>query len=320
MTEPWEWTEADLLALVTNQVTESLTLDYKECRALDAKSDKQKNDLSKDVSALANSAGGILVYGIVEKGHLPQSLDEGFDPAIVDREWIESVMRSRIQPTIDDVRIAQIALTSTHPGRCAYVVYVPQSRRAPHMASDHRYYKRQNFMSEPMEDYEVRDVGRRSTAPNLSIELRGPDPGITRDSRFAFYLWISNESETPAEYCIIDLGFDLKLMVPDPPGGSRPSGRVRSFVNDDYELNCFTMNYFGLSPPRVPIFKGPAVPATETNNPVVIAAPGWGPDTTYFIEWRIFAPGAAPAAGRYIISATNMVAKLERLDPGTSGG
>src|SRR5262249_49751212 len=34
--------------------------------------------------------------------------------------------------------------------------------RAPHQANHHRYYKRSNFESKPMEDYEVRDLMRRS--------------------------------------------------------------------------------------------------------------------------------------------------------------
>jgi hypothetical protein len=35
------------------------------------------------------------------------------------------------------------------------------------MAADNRYYKRYNFQSIPMEDYEVRDLARRAEAPDL---------------------------------------------------------------------------------------------------------------------------------------------------------
>ena len=55
------------------------------------------------------------------------------------------------------------------PGQHAYVVYVPQSLRAPHQAGDRRYYKRYNAQSVPMEDYEVRDVARRTDTPVILV-------------------------------------------------------------------------------------------------------------------------------------------------------
>jgi hypothetical protein len=63
----------------------------------------------------------------------------------------------------------------------AYAVDVPQATsRAPHQSKDHRYYKRSNFESKPMEDYEVRDAMRRSidygrqyvTAWDLNVEIK----------------------------------------------------------------------------------------------------------------------------------------------------
>jgi len=63
MDEPWSWTETDLLQLIESGSQESLVLEYKASAAL-GKSDDQKNEISKDVSALANSAGGTIVYGI----------------------------------------------------------------------------------------------------------------------------------------------------------------------------------------------------------------------------------------------------------------
>ena len=58
--EPWLWDEDDLLELVKDQVQESLNLDYKDSRALD-KTPQKIAQLSKDVSAFANSAGGVLI-------------------------------------------------------------------------------------------------------------------------------------------------------------------------------------------------------------------------------------------------------------------
>src|SRR6266508_2465719 len=116
MKQPWEWDEADLLALIRDQAQESLTLDYKAGAALQ-KTEPKKDEVSKDASAFANSAGGSIVYGMAEANQLP----------------------------IDGVRINPVDLATQAPGKVAYVVSIPQSPRAPHQAADKKYYKRFNF-------------------------------------------------------------------------------------------------------------------------------------------------------------------------------
>jgi len=55
------------LALIRDEVQESLTLDYKRSSAL-GKWNTERNNLSKDISAFANSEGGMLIYGMEENG------------------------------------------------------------------------------------------------------------------------------------------------------------------------------------------------------------------------------------------------------------
>jgi len=158
-----DWDEDYLNELIKLAEKESLTLEYKASAAL-KNSDKEKNDLAKDVSALANSAGGILVYGMLEKDkHVPTAIDVGVDRNAITKEWLESVIKGHIQPAVGDLIIKQIELTSKGADKVAYAIEIPQATsRAPHQANDHRYYKRSNFESKPMEDYEVRDAMRRS--------------------------------------------------------------------------------------------------------------------------------------------------------------
>ncbi|MHA1839473.1 MAG: AlbA family DNA-binding domain-containing protein [Candidatus Ranarchaeia archaeon] len=54
----------DLVSLKHQQIPESLILDYKE--SLDLTSDQAKRELVKDVSAFANTQGGLLLYGAKE--------------------------------------------------------------------------------------------------------------------------------------------------------------------------------------------------------------------------------------------------------------
>jgi len=123
-------------------------------------------EISKDVSAFANSDGGVIVYGIVEQEHRPQSLDTGIDHTRWPREWLESTIQSNVAPILDGLTVTQLPVSETHS---LYVVSVPKSYRAPHQdRSSFRYYKRHNFKSSPMEDYEVQDVrSRRQTLPPL---------------------------------------------------------------------------------------------------------------------------------------------------------
>jgi len=160
-----EWVEEDLLRMIKEAEQESITLDYKACDAL-LNTDGKKSEISKDVSAFANSAGGIIVYGVKEVDHIAAELDGGFDPASMTKEWLEDVIQGRIHPRIHDMHINPIQLTTRFPGRVAYAVTIPQSNTA-HQAHDKRYYKRFNFKSEPMEDHEIRDVMNRLKFPLL---------------------------------------------------------------------------------------------------------------------------------------------------------
>jgi hypothetical protein len=128
---PWEWEEADLEQLIAVGRQEAIDLDYKASDALQ-KTEGKKTEISKDVSAFANSAGGTLVYGIREDKHVPVEIDGGCDPKEITKEWLEQVINSNIQRRIDGVPVKQVALTRNQPGRVAYVVYVrPEAGTQP---------------------------------------------------------------------------------------------------------------------------------------------------------------------------------------------
>ena len=142
-------TEADLAQLIKDEIEESLTLDYKAADAL-GKSDAKKTEITKDVSAMANSAGGILIYGIREhrdpaRKHIPEAIDP-VNRNDFPKEWLEHIINN-IRPRLDGVRIVPINL-NTSVSHVVYVVEIPQSDTA-HQAFDYRYHKRFNFESVP---------------------------------------------------------------------------------------------------------------------------------------------------------------------------
>ena len=110
-------------------------------------------------------------------------------------------------------------------GNHIFLVYIPQSDTA-HQAHDKRYYKRYNFKSEAMEDYEIRDVMNRIKWPVLEphfssrradrtivLNIEVKNVGPIKVSDFALRLLI------PAE--IVEMkghGFNHLVQSPSQPG------------------------------------------------------------------------------------------------------
>jgi hypothetical protein len=241
MTDPTEWTEADLQRLAFDKATESLTLEFKACGAL-TKNPEAKAEVGKDISAMANAAGGTIVYGIIEEKRVAESLDVGFDRNVFSREWLEQVIDSNVQPRIEGLRISMVQLPSKG-NTVAYVVTVPQAvSRAPHQASDGRYYKRANFVNQIMEDYEIRDALRRARWPDLHLtwavhNLRKEDYGQGPIRAFELSADLNNHSSEPAYYTTCAVYFDCRLTVQNNHPVFHRTGYQK--LPDDTEANAY---------------------------------------------------------------------------------
>ena len=94
-----EWTEEDILNLIGQ--SESARLEFKSIRLLD---DIQKagRDLAKEVSAFANSEGGVIVIGIEEtKGGQKTRIAEsvvGIDRNRIKSESLQQSLLSNLSP------------------------------------------------------------------------------------------------------------------------------------------------------------------------------------------------------------------------------
>lgn len=166
-------TVQDLENLIAGKIEENINLEYKSADAL-----TDKKEIAKDVSSMANSAGGLIIYGIKEydeadKNHLPEKITP-IDRTRYSREWFEQVIHSNISPKVEGLIIHPVQLDNI--SEAAFVVEIPQSNTAHQCTSTFRYYKRHNFIAEPMLDYEIRDILNRIKHPliilNFSIEKK----------------------------------------------------------------------------------------------------------------------------------------------------
>jgi len=206
------WLEGDLQSLITNKIPENLSLEYKSSDALNLLEERHKKEFIKDVSAFANSEGGILIYGIAEENHLPHLLDTGIDPNIITKERVEQILLSGISPKISRLHINPVKLTNS--GNVAYVITVSQSDTA-HQASDHRYYKRYNFLSAPMEDYEIRDVMNRVKYPKIIPNFKSTrsSESTANEHIYSLAVTLKNEGSICAHQIKFEIIFPSKLIL-----------------------------------------------------------------------------------------------------------
>lgn len=192
------WDQQRLQQYINDQVEESLNLEYKGSQSLQL-TDGCKNEISKDVSAFANSNGGIIIYGISEPQAGNKHLPAAIDPTkrnIFSKETLEQIINSRINPTIHGIIIHPVTIGAPANNDVVYVVEIPQSNTA-HQASDKKYYRRYNFQSVPMDDWEIKDIINRKNRTQAKVTFRPVFPKGHAD------IWMANNIAVPMKFNII---------------------------------------------------------------------------------------------------------------------
>lgn len=149
-----EFSEIDIERIISSKLEESINIEFKSAGAL-SHVPAMKKEISKDVSAFANSDGGLIFYGISEENHVASELSF-IDGNIFTKEWLENVITSTIQQRIENLKIIPIRFNNDIT-KTVYVIKIPKSPNRPHINADKKFYRRYNFQSVAMEEYEVRD-------------------------------------------------------------------------------------------------------------------------------------------------------------------
>lgn len=125
-----EFTNDMLDRLVEERTAERQDLDFKE--KIDSTPTRPESDVKKDLCAMANSGGGVIVYGVGElpdmKDHAGKRVKAGdYSPGL--EQAYRSVATTYISPPLRGVEFYYVE----HKEHEAFVVVVPASRQVPHM-------------------------------------------------------------------------------------------------------------------------------------------------------------------------------------------
>jgi predicted HTH transcriptional regulator len=165
-----EISEADLLLLVEDKVSEKRTIEYK--RELPSDTQESKKEFLADISSLGNASGGHIIFGIQEENGLPIAIS-GVPCDDPDHEVlrIENLIRDGLEPRLQGVSVRGISLSS---GTYAFILRVPRSWSKPHVVNykgHWRFYSRNSAGKYPLDTSEVRSAFLQSGALAEKIRL-----------------------------------------------------------------------------------------------------------------------------------------------------
>lgn len=189
--------ETDIKRLVENQIQESSSLDYK--KELTISKDKDKKEFLFDVSAMYNTDGGCLVFGIEEeKDQNNQNTGKpkeitGIEIQNSDKliQQIEDIVKTCTEPSINQLIIKELEVD----GQTVLILGIPKGLGLPSMVTynqTNKFYKRRNSGKFAVDIYElnnmfmqnqvikekaiayrnerIKSVLRQESIPNLEIE------------------------------------------------------------------------------------------------------------------------------------------------------
>ncbi|WP_432327988.1 AlbA family DNA-binding domain-containing protein [Mucilaginibacter sp. P25] len=154
--------------LIAYAIEENHELEYKAAPSL-SKEDRKVTEITKDVTSFANSNGGIIIYGLTEnkaERNKPGEIDP-VNRKLLTKEWLEQILNSRIRPRIHGLKIHVISVNGDSD-QVVFILEIPKGETA-HQADDKKYYRRHNFMAEPMYDHEIRDIMNRQKGPQIVL-------------------------------------------------------------------------------------------------------------------------------------------------------
>jgi hypothetical protein len=189
--------EQQLNSLVSLRIKESPNLEYK--LKLNIASETEKRELCKDLSALANSQGGHILFGIKETNGDPISVDGiQYDDTIGTR--LRQIITTGISPRMQNVREKSVSLKN---GKRVLILKIePDGYLHQVKYGDNRYHRREGTITITMESADVETFFHRDG--QASSYLREMDsiigPLRSKIGKYQYYepIHVTPENENEA--------------------------------------------------------------------------------------------------------------------------
>jgi hypothetical protein len=294
----------ELDALRAAGEAEGQLLEFKAGDSLGRQS-AQRLELVKDVTGMANAAGGRIIYGLgqvagpngaIVAGDLATVADAAITP-----DWITQVLSSNSAPPLRGVEIREIPVPAARGGGRLLVLNVEQAATAHQCTIDRKYYQRFNATVEPMLDHQIRDVMNRRSAPVVDVAMH------SRRFKESSSLHVYDIDFTLTNSGIVSLTdwaleFDVPTVawVPELQVSSAPIDRKGVRVDDAPYYRC-TLHSQALEP-VTPLHPGQSL-SPGADRGVILARLVVRSDTEdrllgKRLQWRLYMPNAKPLFGQ----------------------
>lgn len=131
-------TKANLQDLIDNNAVENLHLEFKKYSFMDGKiSGSDKDTITKEIVAMANSEGGYIIIGIDEDGKRMASQLTHADCNFAQFDGVQLALQqyilAKVRPRLYGIKMQGIEIET---GKIAIVISVPKSYSRPHAVND----------------------------------------------------------------------------------------------------------------------------------------------------------------------------------------
>lgn len=199
-------TSDDLYKLIG--MAENQTLEFK--RELNCNTDHEKKEFLKDISAMANTDGGMIIYGIEENknGEADKIVGIEFSDDQDSNKYLD-IIRDNTDPRIDNIKIHS---KNTPSNKKLVIFQIPSNWNKPHRVtyknSSRFYYRHKSQIFEPDTSQLRQSFGLRE-----SLESKISD---FIDSRISYYLSKENPNLKQGPTLLIHLlpfsAFDMPIV------------------------------------------------------------------------------------------------------------
>ncbi|HEX8265964.1 MAG TPA: ATP-binding protein [Pyrinomonadaceae bacterium] len=213
MKKALDWDEDYILSLPQG---EHDWLEFKSSRLLDftlpgVNANDVFSELSKQVSAFANSGGGTIVYGVQDTpiGTLRTVDADGGVSLILKKgtkEWLEDIIPNLVDFPLSSFNVyvvtAKDATSGIATDKGLFLIDIATSDAAPHQAKDKKYYARVGGKSQPIGHRLVMDIVGRAKYPKLKIScsILPKEKRLPHESKDALRFFCENIGRIFANY------------------------------------------------------------------------------------------------------------------------